>query len=133
MVVQLESQEELERQEAVAEAAHALGLLRMYEVRIHYAKREVDTFQAEAANIEEATEKAWDYCTYNIKNSESEGDEIAYISEEDHPEDEIDVDLRAEGEPFSWESVDFVKALAKAEVTDGLQHWISKAQALLKK
>ena len=56
------------------------------------------------------------------ESPEIEGDQVAYIegstSEEPFDEDnEIEVDMRDRGEPWSWEATEFVKRLAKLDVT----------------
>jgi hypothetical protein len=49
--------------------------------------------------------------------TDSEGDEIAYVYElgKDSKGDEFEIDLRAEGQPFSWVAVSIVKDLAKVD------------------
>lgn len=65
-----------------------------------------------------------------------EGDEIAYVSIDDapHTDEETEVDLRAEGEPFSWDAVAIVKEMAtlfpinnETFTADKVKELISKA------
>lgn len=101
--------------------------LKEYTVRLAASARVFNEETIMASSIEEAIAKVrqinleeyrWGY-RYDHEDG-IDGDQIAYVKESDDDDlvDEVEVDLRDEGEPFSWEACDIVKDLAKA-VTDG--------------
>lgn len=126
-----EEREYAERQQAIEAAAEALGISKEYSIRIHYAKRDVDEYQHVCSSLDEACNYAWD-C---LPIDDCEGDEIGYVQARDSEDDEWEIDMRRNGEPFSWQAVDFVKALAKVETcsASAMHEWVHKAIDLLKK
>ena len=123
------AQRESERRVAVKEAATALGLNVHFQVYVNYTQRTSDDVSFECPTIEDVKEQLLEL---RRQLTDNEGDEIAYITTGNGDEfQEIDFDMREDGEPFSWHAVDLVKNLAKAEPGD-LAEWIVKARELLK-
>lgn len=95
--------------------------LKQYRLRIRATARVENEDTVTAATLEEATAKAaavdlddyrWGY-RYNSDDG-VEGDELIYLTEVGNDtDDEIEVDRRREGDPFSWTACDIVKDLAK--------------------
>lgn len=87
-----------------------------FSVRLAVTVRAYADTTIEALSWEDAVEKAKaiqprEYI-FRYDHEDIEGDPIAYLGEGDeYPEHEVDI--REEGEPFSWTAVDIVKALAK--------------------
>lgn len=99
---------------------------REYRVRLRATARVRNEDTITATSMEDALEQVskidlekyrWGY-RYSHDDG-VDGDEIAYVVEVDDEEgDEIEVDLRAEGEPFSWTAVEIVKAMAAVDDAD---------------
>jgi hypothetical protein len=108
-----------EREEAVHEAAEALGLLSDYCVTASMTARVHYTESVAAASVEEAIAMAkqanyFGNQVFDYEGDGCEGDEIIYILPlDDRTADGTEVDCRADGEPFSWEACQIVKDLAK--------------------
>ncbi|MGB3833773.1 MAG: hypothetical protein WA975_18130 [Mesorhizobium sp.] len=95
--------------------------LKEYTVRLAASARVFNEDTIMATSIEDAIAKArqinleeyrWGY-RYDHEDG-IDGDQIAYVIEADDIEgDEVEVDLRDEGEPFSWEACQIVKDIAK--------------------
>ena len=95
--------------------------LKEYTVRLAASARVFNEETIMATSIEDAKEKAskinleeyrWGY-RYDHEDG-IDGDQIAYVVEADDIEgDEVEVDLREAGEPFSWEACQIVKDMAK--------------------
>lgn len=88
-----------------------------YTIRIGVTVRAFAEENFEAASWEEAVEKAKAYqpadFLYRYDHDGIEGDEIGYLREaDDYESDEHEVDLRKDGEPFSWFACEIVKELA---------------------
>lgn len=88
-----------------------------YTIRIGVTVRAFASENFEAASWEEAVEKAKAYqpadFLYRYAHDDVEGDEIGYLREaDDYESDEHEIDLRKEGEPFSWFASEIVKELA---------------------
>jgi len=125
------------REEAIAEAAKALDLTKLYNVRFMATVREGCEVDFEAHSLTSAAEQAYEYAHGPLHrmfgDSGVEGDAIAYVSDVDANleglgEDEIEVDCRWQGEPFSWEAVRIVKLLAEAVTDDERQMIIGLAR-----
>lgn len=89
--------------------------LKTFPVRLWITARMVCETEVEAASMEDAIAKAkeLDFADYDFVYEQQEGDETAYIAApDDELADPVEVDLREEGEPFSWEAVNIVKDLA---------------------
>lgn len=89
-----------------------------YTIRIGVTVRAFASENFEAASWEEAVEKAKAYqptdFLYRYDHDGIEGDELGYLREaDDYESDEHEIDLRKEGEPFSWFACEIVKDLAK--------------------
>ena len=135
--------EKQERAEAIVEAVKALdeGSLIEYNVRYHVTTRMHADISVAALGIEsviELVKLGWhgdDLVTgWELEEPPGiEGDEVAFIEIEDPQgeHDEVEVDLRAEGEPFSWDACKIVKDMAKMAVGDGsIVDHIEEVQAL---
>lgn len=89
-----------------------------YRIRIGVTVRAYAEETFEATSWEEAVQKASEYDPDDFWYSYSrddgrEGDEIAYLREaDDDMSDDHEIELRTDGEPFSWTSVEIVKKLA---------------------
>ena len=121
-----------DRAEAVHTAALALGVLKTYDVRVMVTKRE-EIVSEEYEAVDEADLEQ--QLRTDLMDMEREGDEIAYV---EYPvgsaNDEVEIDLRDNGEPFSWDACVLVKELAKApmNLNPHLDEWIDRARKLLK-
>jgi len=121
------------RDKAVAEAAKALGVTKLYNVRFMATVREEHSWDCQAHSLASAATLAQEYAHERLHvmfgDGGIEGDEIAYVvADEDDFDDEIEVDCRWQGEPFSWEAVRIVKLLAEAVTDDERQMIIGLAR-----
>lgn len=116
--------------------------LKEYTVRLAASARVFNEDRIMAYSIEEAIEKVrqlnleeyrWGY-RYEHED-EIDGDQIAYVRlADDRDGDDVEVDLRNEGEPFAWDACEIVKDLAKMNadaepvvIKDRLQTFIDRA------
>lgn len=87
-----------------------------FSFRIGVTTRAFYKIDFEAENVEKAREHAATInpAEYLAHVSEGiEGDQIGYLRQsDDFSGDDIEVDLRDEGEPFSWEACEIVKKLS---------------------
>lgn len=89
--------------------------LKTFPVRLWITARMVCETDVEATSMEDAIAKAKElnFSGHDFAYEGLEGDESAHIVD---PDDElaapVEIDLREEGEPFSWEAVNIVKDLA---------------------
>jgi hypothetical protein len=98
-----------------------------YPVRLWATFRCVCETEIEATSHEEAVAKAreLDPDDFNFNFAEGmgiDGDVTAHVDwpdEDDETRDAFEVDLREEGEPFSWVACEIVKDLAKLASPDG--------------
>lgn len=97
---------------------------KVYRLRIGVTVRAFGVERFEAASWEEAIAKAQtynprDFC-YGHDYENIEGDEIGYLSGDNDEDfaDPVEVDLREDGEPYSWNAVQIVKDLAKLTEKD---------------
>jgi hypothetical protein len=127
---------------AVAVASEALDLpMQEFHVRICSTARVEYNCNIEAVDMDHAKQLALLLNPHPkeyelMVGYDIEGDEIAYITPEDDETYSIEevVDLKEEGEPFSWEACELVKELAKVETwtSDTLQEFVHKARELCK-
>ncbi|RWE85340.1 MAG: hypothetical protein EOS63_01510 [Mesorhizobium sp.] len=87
-----------------------------FSLRIGVTTRAFYEIEFEAESLENAREHAAmiDPAEYLAHFPEGiEGDQIGYLRQsDDFTRDDIEIDLRDEGEPFSWEACEIVKKLA---------------------
>jgi hypothetical protein len=95
--------------------------LKTFTVRIMATARVETETEIDALTIEDAIKEAkkidpTGYRYAMLDNYDIEGDAIAFVSDmDDGDEHEIDVDLRPDGECFSWDACAFVDDIAKEE------------------
>jgi hypothetical protein len=93
-----------------------------FSFRIGVTTRAFHEIEFEAESLEKAKERAAtiDPADYLAHFSEGiEGDQIGYLRQsDDSTGDDIEIDLRDEGEPFSWEACEIVKQLAALSSQD---------------
>lgn len=117
--------------EAVAMATQALGLNETYTATAHVTIRHhIDLDDIEAHSLEAACEIAKNWAHEITFDGECpEGDEVVFIrADKDAWGDEIELDCRADGEPFSWEAVRIVKLLAVAKTELELENLVRMAR-----
>lgn len=120
--------------QAVRAAAKALELTKSFSCRLMVtARTEAWDGDIEAIDESDAARQVIDMIdTGEIRNGDDgiEGDEILFVisNEADEPSDEIEIDLRVQGQPFSWMACDIVKELATAETDEQRQALIVRAR-----
>jgi len=123
-----------EHAEAVATASKVLdpdGMV-TFTVRIHATTRMHAHCSVEAIDVDHAKQLIrgldisevgmadWFGGDWELEESPGiEGDQIAYIegTDDEQFENEIEVDMRDKGEPWSWEACELVKRIASLDVT----------------
>lgn len=92
-----------------------------FDVRVMVTARVAGYTEIEATTLEEACEIVQHLDLDSIPYSVDEdfyidGDEVAFVREEEDLESEVEVDCRAKHEPFAWDAVNLVKKLAALDV-----------------
>lgn len=110
-----------------------------YTLRIGVTVRAFTESVFEAASIEDAIAQALKHdpqdWVYRNDHSDIEGDEIGYLRESNNfNDDEIEIPLREDGEPYSWDAVDIVKKMAKLarEIGDSTIKYNTKHGEIIK-
>lgn len=127
----------------INEFAKALGTANEYYCRLMVTTRE-EAWEGtiEAIDVDAAAREVRKMIDdYHIRTDNGiEGDELLYVATVGDDglaeEDEVEVDMRKEGEPFSWSACTLVQELAKLDPVDNtspLREWIIRAQKLLAK
>ncbi|MES0071890.1 hypothetical protein [Mesorhizobium sp. M0058] len=111
-----------------------------FKLRIGVTTRAFYEIEFEEASIDAAIERARSIkaSTYASEFENGiDGDEIGYLSQaDDRDGDETEIDMRTEGEPYSWIACEIVKSLAKVfgvpqsddSVNNEINRLISEAQ-----
>ena len=115
--------------DAIRDTCSALNIeVYTYNVRLWVTTRAYHEIEVDAADDEQAfnlvqqirmADYGWAFGENGI-----DGDEMAMITGNDDGELEIEVDLRAKGEPYSWVACEIVKQLAVATTDEERQRLI---------
>lgn len=104
-----------ERAEAVHAAAEAFDLTNEYSVRVMATVREeVYSNTHTGVDVDDIVRQLREI-HFKYEYDAVEGDEIAFIIEENElgtADDEVEADLRWQGEPYSWDACILVKEMA---------------------
>jgi hypothetical protein len=90
-----------------------------FEARMWVSARIVGKTDIDATDIESATDAAreltWHDFVFSIDDDfQVDGDETIHVEDyDDEGSDPVEVDMREDGEPFSWEAIRITKALAE--------------------
>lgn len=125
---------------AVAVASEALDLpMQQFNVRVYATTRMHAHTSLEAIDMDHAKQLVMlidpDRLDYELEDQPGvDGDEVAFVELDDGNYDEEQVDIKLDGEPYSWDACELVKELAKVEpaftTQEKFNEFIEKAREL---